>query len=47
MSSSVSCRSASSDEESTLLELADVSVEGPEGVLDLLRTLTRDARAQA
>lgn len=38
---------ASSDEESTLLELADVSVEGPEGVLDLLRTLTRDARAQA
>jgi trehalose 6-phosphate phosphatase len=38
---------ATSDEESTLLGLADVSVEGPEGVLDLLRTLTRDARAQA
>jgi len=38
---------ATSDEESTLLGLADVSVEGPEGVLDLLRTLTRDVHAQA
>lgn len=38
---------ASSDEESTLHELADVVVEGPDGVLDLLRTLTRDALAQA
>jgi trehalose 6-phosphate phosphatase len=32
-----------SSEESALLELADVSVRGPEGVLDLLRQLTRDA----
>jgi trehalose 6-phosphate phosphatase len=33
-----------SSEESALLDLADVSVRGPEGVLDLLRQLTRDAR---
>jgi trehalose 6-phosphate phosphatase len=33
-----------SSEESALLELADVAVRGPEGVLDLLRQLTRDAR---
>ena len=33
-----------SSEESALLELADVSVKGPEGVLDLLRQLTRDAQ---
>jgi trehalose 6-phosphate phosphatase len=33
-----------SSEESALLELADVTVKGPEGVLDLLRQLTRDAR---
>ena len=33
-----------SAEESALLELADVVVRGPEGVLDLLRQLTRDAR---
>ena len=32
-----------SDEESALLELADVAVKGPEGVLDLLRRLTADA----
>jgi trehalose 6-phosphate phosphatase len=32
-----------SSEESALLELADVAVRGPEGVLDLLRRLTRDA----
>ncbi len=33
-----------STEESALLELADVSVRGPDGVLELLRRLTRDAR---
>ncbi len=33
-----------SGEESALLELADVSVKGPDGVLDLLRQLTRDAQ---
>ena len=33
-----------SDEQSALLELADVVVKGPDGVLDLLRQLTRDAR---
>ena len=32
-----------SDEESALLELADVAVKGPDGVLDLLRRLTADA----
>jgi trehalose 6-phosphate phosphatase len=36
---------SASQEESTLLELADVVVPGPEGVLDLLRRLTADARA--
>lgn len=35
-----------SHEESALVELADVVVKGPEGVLDLLRRLTRDARAR-
>jgi trehalose 6-phosphate phosphatase len=34
-----------SDEESALVEHADVVVHGPEGVLDLLRQLTADARA--
>lgn len=38
---------ALSHEESALTDLADVIVEGPEGVLDLLRQLTRDARASA
>lgn len=32
-----------SDEQSALVELADVVVKGPDGVLDLLRRLTRDA----
>ncbi len=36
---------SASQEESTLLELADVVVPGPDGVLDLLRRLTADARA--
>ena len=36
---------SASQEESTLLDLADVVVPGPAGVLDLLRRLTRDARA--
>lgn len=35
---------AASDEQSALLSLADVVVDGPEGVLDLLRHLTADAR---
>ena len=35
---------ASSEEESRLESLADVVVKGPEGVLDLLRQLTADAR---
>ncbi len=35
-----------SGEESALLELADVAVKGPDGVLDLLRQLTRDARGR-
>ena len=34
---------AASDEQSRLRELADVVVDGPEGVLDLLRRLTVDA----
>ena len=34
-----------SHEQSALLELADVAVKGPDGVLDLLRQLTHDARA--
>ena len=33
-----------STEQSALEELADVTVKGPDGVLDLLRRLTRDAR---
>lgn len=36
---------SASREQSALLELADVIVPGPDGVLDLLRTFTRDARA--
>lgn len=36
---------SASREESTLLELADVVVPGPDGVLDLLRRLTEDARS--
>lgn len=35
---------AASDEQSALLPLADVIVPGPDGVLDLLRQLTADAR---
>ena len=35
-----------SDEERTLAELADVVVEGPDGVLDLLRTFAADARSR-
>jgi trehalose 6-phosphate phosphatase len=35
---------SASEEESALAELADVVVHGPEGVLDLLRQLTEDAR---
>ena len=35
---------SASDEESALVPLADVVVKGPEGVLDLLRRLTVDAR---
>ena len=35
---------SASSEESTLVELSDVVVKGPEGVLDLLRQLTSDAR---
>ena len=38
---------AASEEESSLEELADVLVDGPEGVLDLLRRLTRDAQTAA
>jgi len=36
---------SASQEESALVDLADVVVPGPEGVLDLLRRLTRDVRA--
>ena len=36
---------SASDEESALVPLSDVVVHGPEGVLDLLRQLTADARA--
>jgi trehalose 6-phosphate phosphatase len=36
---------SASKEESTLIELADVVVPGPDGVLDLLRQLTSDARS--
>jgi trehalose 6-phosphate phosphatase len=35
-----------SDEEATLRDLADVVVTGPDGVMDLLRRLTADLRAQ-
>jgi trehalose 6-phosphate phosphatase len=38
---------SASQEESTLIELADVVVPGPEGVLDLLRQLTEDADSPA
>jgi trehalose 6-phosphate phosphatase len=36
---------SASDEESALLSRSDVVVKGPEGVLDLLRRLTADARS--
>jgi trehalose 6-phosphate phosphatase len=36
---------SASDEESALLDRSDVVVKGPDGVLDLLRRLTADARA--
>ncbi len=36
---------SSSDEESALVDLADVVVTGPDGVLELLAALTDDARA--
>ena len=35
---------SSSDEESALQDLADVLVQGPDGVLELLAMLTEDAR---
>lgn len=35
-----------SDEQHALAALADVVVDGPDGVLDLLRTLTADARSR-
>jgi trehalose 6-phosphate phosphatase len=35
---------SASDEESALLDRSDVVVKGPDGVLDLLRRFTRDAR---
>jgi len=35
---------AASEEQQALVELADVAVPGPAGVLDLLRSLARDAR---
>jgi trehalose 6-phosphate phosphatase len=35
---------SASDEESALLDRSDVVVKGPDGVLDLLRRLTEDAR---
>ncbi len=38
---------SASQEESTLIALADVVVPGPEGVLDLLRRLTADARSNS
>ncbi|HWJ07914.1 MAG TPA: trehalose-phosphatase, partial [Nocardioides sp.] len=37
---------SASDEQSALLELSDVVVRGPDGVLDLLRRLAADARAR-
>ncbi len=36
---------SASDEESALIPLSDIVVHGPEGVLDLLRQLTADARS--
>ena len=36
---------SASDEESALVERSDIVVHGPDGVLDLLRRLTADARA--
>jgi trehalose 6-phosphate phosphatase len=36
---------SASDEESALVELSDVVVHGPDGVLDLLRRLVTDARS--
>ena len=36
---------SASQEESALMALADVVVPGPDGVLDLLRRLTSDARS--
>ncbi|HEX4472690.1 MAG TPA: trehalose-phosphatase [Nocardioides sp.] len=36
---------SASDEESALVDRSDVVVHGPDGVLDLLRRLTRDARS--
>jgi trehalose 6-phosphate phosphatase len=36
---------SASDEESALIERSDVVVRGPEGVLELLRRLTSDARS--
>jgi trehalose 6-phosphate phosphatase len=38
---------SASEEQSALVELADVVVDGPDGVLDLLRRLTADADALA
>jgi trehalose 6-phosphate phosphatase len=38
---------SASEEESALVPLSDLVVKGPEGVLDLLRRLTADARGQA
>ena len=36
---------SASEEESALLDRSDVVVHGPDGVLDLLRRLTADARS--
>lgn len=36
---------SSSDEQGALLDLADLIVAGPDGVLELLRQITRDARS--
>ncbi|MDT0200881.1 trehalose-phosphatase [Nocardioides sp. AE5] len=38
---------SSSDEQGALLSLADIAVPGPDGVLDLLRRLSADAREAA
>lgn len=40
------CVCSASDEQSALIELSDVIVRGPDGVLDLLRKLAADARAR-